>query len=309
MYVESSMNVYRLLRSRWRLIALVLAILAVVEVVNDHIHLDRPAFSLAAVGLLVTALSIFLVFRINEAYSRWWEARILWGQLVNSSRSLARQVSTLIMPPSDAEAAREEVEDLRREVVYRQIAFANALRLSLRGQEQWDELDPFLASEERGELARAVNKPTQILHRQGLRLAEARSAGYLTELGQVQLDRTLSALHDVQGGCERIKNTAFPEKVAFITQFNSWIMAVIIAVALTEPGNEIDPVDFVIIPILMLGFVLIERVGAELRNPFESLPNDTPTTALCRTVERDLRQTLGEAELPPPIEPKNGVLM
>jgi putative membrane protein len=307
--VENATNAYRLLRARWSLIPVVLAILLLVEVANDYIRLDRAAFSLAAVGLLVTALSIFLVFRVNEAYARWWEARGLWGQLVNSSRSFARQATTLIIAKSNDEAAQREEPALRRELVYRQIAFVNALRLSLRRQDRWDELAPFLGDEERERLAQAVNKPTQILQRQGERIAEARAAGLLSEIGQLQMDRTLSVLHDVQGACERIKNTPFPDKVAYVTWLTAWIMAVMIAIAVTDPDNRFDLVDMVVVPFLMLGFVLIERLGAELKNPFENAPNDTPMTALSRTIERDLRQTLGEEELPPPIEPVDGVLM
>lgn len=309
MITRNSTNIYRLLRSRWHLILLVLGVLLLVEVANDYVRIDRPAFSLAAVGLLVTALSIFLVFRVNEAYARWWEARGLWGQLVNSSRSFARQATTLIIAGSNDEAARREEQALRRELVYRQIAFVNALRLSLRQQDQWDELAPFLEDEECERLTQAVNKPTQILQRQGVRIAEGRADGMLSEIGQLQMDRTLSDLHDVQGACERIKNTPFPDKIAYVTWLTAWIMAVMIAVAVTDTENRFDLVDAVVVPLLMLAFVLLERLGAELKNPFENAPNDTPMTALSRTIERDLRQTLGEEELPPPLEPVDGVLM
>ena len=246
MIVENTTNAYRLLRARWSLILVVLAILFLVEVANDYIRLDRAAFSLAAVGLLVTALSIFLVFRVNEAYARWWEARGLWGRLVNSSRSFARQATTLIIAKSNDEAAQREEPALRRELVYRQIAFVNALRLSLRRQDRWDELAPFLGDEERERLAQAVNKPTQILQRQGERIAEVRAAGLLSEIGQLQMDRTLSVLHDVQGACERIKTTPFPDKVAYVTWLIAWIMAVMVAIAVTDPDNRFDLVDVVV---------------------------------------------------------------
>ena len=154
-----------------------------------------------------------------------------------------------------------------------------------------------------------VNKPTQILSRQGVRLAEARAAGYLSEFGRNQLDRTLSSLHDAQGACERIKTTEFPDRLAYISRLTGWFIAVVIAIAVTDAYNRFDPVDMFVVPVLMGIFLNIEYLGAELANPFENAPNDTPMTALCRTIERDLRQTLDETELPPPIEPKNGVLM
>jgi putative membrane protein len=309
MLTENSTNLYRFLRPHWRAIPAVLAILVAVEFVNDYVRLDRPVFSLSAVGLLVTALSVFLVFRINEGYGRWWEARTLWGQLVNSSRSFARQVTTLIVASTVDHSAQRAAREFQRELVYRQIAFASALRLSLRRQDDRGELEPFLAAPERERLVRAANRPTQILQRQGERIAAARTAGLLSALGQLQLDRTLSDLHDVQGGCERIKETPFPDRVAYVTRVVAWIMAGVIAIAITDPSNRFDLVDMLVVPVLMLGFVLLERAGSELRNPFDNEPNDTPMTALCRTIERDLLEALGEQSLPPRIEPTDGVLM
>ncbi len=94
-----------------------------------------------------------------------------------------------------------------------------------------------------------------------------------------------------------------------MTRVTAWTMAVLTALALTDPSNRLDVVDLLVVPVLMLGFVLLERLGAELRNPFDNAGNDTPMTSLCRVIERDLRQTLGEKELPPPVEPVRGVLM
>ncbi len=309
MIVEGSSTARTVLRTRWTKVVAALAIVAAVEIANDHYHLDRPAFSIAAVALMVTALSIFMVFRVNEAYARWWEARTLWGNIVNGSRSFARQATTLVAAEPGDETALREVEALRRELVYRQIAWVNALRITLRRQDEWEELAPFLASDELASLAGAASKPTQLLQRQGARLAGARAAGRLSDFGQLMLDGTLTALHDAQGGCERIKHTAVPDRVAYITQVVAWGLAVLIAVALMDSENRVDPIDMLVVPFMMLSFVIIDRLGAELRNPFENRSNDTPMTALCRGIEIDLRQQLGEKELPPPVEPVDGVLM
>ena len=147
MLVENSATVYSLLRQHWKLLPAVLMILIAVEVGNDYIGFDRPALSLATVGLLVSALSIFLAFRINEAYARWWEARILWGNFISASRAFARNVTTLIdVDPADEEGP--DALELRRELVYRQIALAHALRLSLRKEDGWEELRSFVDDEE-----------------------------------------------------------------------------------------------------------------------------------------------------------------
>jgi putative membrane protein len=308
MLVENSATAHSLLRQHWKLLPAVLIILIVVEIGNDYIGFDRPALSLATVGLLISALSIFLAFRINEAYSRWWEARILWGNFIGASRAFARKVTTLIDVDSADEAGPETME-LRRELVYRHIALAHALRLSLRDEDDWDELRPFLGDEEFSSLMQAINKPTHILQRQGERLADTRRRGWLTDAGQTQLNLTFNELHNAQVGCERIKNTPFPDNVAYAARAIAWGMAIIVPVAITDQSNRFELVDMVVVPILMLSFVLIERLGAELRNPFENGPNDTPMTTLCREVERELRQALGEESLPPAIEPRDGVLM
>jgi len=308
MIVANSTNVFRLLLSHWITVLMIFVILVALEFANDFVRMDRMAFSLAAVGLVVASLSIFLAFRVNESYARWWEARTLWGQLVNASRGFARQVTTLLVDEG-AEEQSGRVTALQSALVYRQIAFVNALRMSLREENDWDGLKPFLSADDFAGLAGAQNKPAWLLQQQAVQLAEARSTGVLCSMGQNQLDKTFRQLHDVQGGCERIKNTAFPDKVAFVSRAIAWVMAITIAIAIMDPNNRFDPVDMVVVPVFMLSLILIERLGAELKNPFENEPNDTPMTALCRSIERDLRQVLGETELPPPLEPVNGVLM
>jgi len=308
MLVENSATAYSLLRQHWRLLPAVLLILIIVEIGNDYVGFDRPALSLATVGLLISALSIFLAFRINEAYARWWEARILWGNFISASRAFARKVTTLIDAGS-ADEARPKALKLRRELVYRQIALASALRLSLRDADDWEELRGFIDDEEFASLMQAINRPTQILQRQAERLADARRRGWLTDAGQTQLNMTFKELHDAQSGCERVRDTPFPDNVAYAARAIAWGMAIIVPVAITDQSNRFDLVDMVVIPVLMLSFLLIERLGAELRNPFENGRNDTPMTTLCRALERELRQSLGEEALPPAIEPRDGVLM
>ena len=308
MLVENTATGYSLLRRHWQLIPAVLAIVAVVEMANDYVRLDRPAFSLAAVGLLISALSIFLAFRVNEAYTRWWEARILWGNLITASRAFARRVLTLMyVDPADEE--RSNMVALQRRLVYRQIAYVNALRVSLRDEGDGGELRSLLDDEEHASLERAVNRPAAILQRQGEAVAYAWRSGWMSDVGLTQLERALSELHRDQGACERIKNTPFPENVAHATRTIAWSMAVVVPVAITDQSNRVELLDMFVVPLLMLSFLLIERLGAELRNPFDKEPNGVPLMALCRSIERELRQSLGEETLPPPIEPSDGVLL
>ena len=268
-------------------------------------------FSAGAVGLLGTVVGIFLVFRFNEAYQRWWEARILWGSLVNDSRNFAREVITLLTPERVPKLATdEEARAFQKELVYRQIAYCNALRLSLRCQERWDELAPFIAEDELEELKDYVNKPTQLDRRQADRLTALIGIDTAQQVLLTQFDSTLNRLYDIQGGCERIKNTAFPDEVRFISRALVWLTALVVPLAFLNPTrNEVTPLELVVVIVIVLSFMIVEQLGAALKNPFENAPNDTPMTALCRTIEIDLRQQLGETTLPPPIEPKDGVLM
>jgi ion channel-forming bestrophin family protein len=277
---------------------------------RDFINFERPVFSMAALGLLTTALSIFLVFRVNEAYARWWEARTLWGGVVNASRTLARQATTLLTKPhEDSSVTDDELLQWKRELVYRHLAYINALRMSLRREQDWQSLKSFLSEGELDELVGQANKPTQLLQTQGRRLAELREMGVLDEFGHLMVDGTLTELYRLQGGCERIKNTVFPDRVAYFTKFVAWAMAIMIPVSVMEADNRLDLLDFLIVPAMMLVFVVTERLGAELKNPFENRANDTPMSALCRAIEIDLRQQLGEEDVPAPLTPRDGVLM
>jgi putative membrane protein len=287
---------------RWLVVGVV-AITASVEALNDFIDLNRPIFTFAAIGLLVTALSISLVFRMNEAYARWWEARTLWGVIVNESRSWARQVTSLVRGDGGERGA------LRRRLVHRQIAYVNALRLRLRRQSDPEALAPFLEAEELEMLSGRANLPIALLEQQAEEVAILRASGDLDRVAQHRLETTLSNLTEAQGGCDRIKGTDFPDRVAYFTRVSAWLMAVIIPVLVLKRDNYFDVVEFVFVPCMMLAFLLTERLGAELKKPFENLANDTPMTALCRSIEIELRETLGETEIPDPIEPVDGVLM
>lgn len=309
MILERSTNLYTLGRSHWKRILAAVVVVVSIELAGHFVDFDRAIFSLTYFGLMVAALSIFLVFRVNEAYSRWWEARTLWGAIVNSSRNFARQATTLIAAPDDDPTAAAELPTIHRELVYRQIAYVNALRLSLRRQDDWHELGEFLSQPEFDALENVANKANQLLQRQSERLADLRTRGFVTEFGRVMIDRSVSALLDAQGGCERIKNTAFPDRIAFFGQTVAWVLAIFVPVSVADSSYRFEVVELVVIPILMTAFLLTERLGSELKKPFENLPNDTPMTSICRTIEIDLRNQLGERDVPAPVEPVAGILM
>jgi len=295
----------------WGLILTVVLTEQAIVIISRYTKvLETDVFSATAIGLIATVVGIFIVFRFNEAYQRWWEARTLWGGLVNDSRSFAREIITLLTPgrvpsiASDQDAAR-----LHTELVYRHLAYCNALRLSLRQQDTWDELAPFLGADELDELKNYANKPTRLDQSQGERLAQVVGTDTAQQVLLMQLDSTLNRLYDIQGGCERIKNTAFPDEVRFISRGLVWLSAIAVPVAFLSTDREVRVIEVLAVIVISLSFMVVEQLGASLKNPFENEDNDTPMTALCRTIEIDLRQQLGESKVPPPIEPAGGVLM
>lgn len=299
-----------LLRNWGLILTVVIAEQLIVRISPHSNVLQTDVFSATAVGLLATVVGIFIVFRFNEAYQRWWEARILWGALVNDSRTYAREVLTLLTPKRVPTLETEEAAyRLHRELIYRHIAYCNALRLSLRDQDTWEELAPFLDPAELEDLRKYANKPTRLNRIQGERMAQLVGADVAQQVLLTQLDSTLSRLIDTQGGCERIKRTAFPDEVRFISRAMVWLSAVAIPVAFLSADTEIRVLEIVAVIIIALSFMVVEQLGAALKNPFENRDNDTPMTSLCRVIEIDLRQQLGETDVPPPIEPVDGVLM
>ena len=295
----------------WGLILTVVLTEQAIVLISQHTKvLETDVFSVTAIGLIATVVGIFIVFRFNEAYQRWWEARILWGSLVNDSRSFAREVITLLTPnrvPSIA--TKEDAAKLHTELVYRHLAYCNAIRLTLRGQDTWEELAPFLSAGELEELQNYANKPTRLDQRQGERLAQVIGTDTAQQVLLLQLDSTLNRLYDVQGGCERIKNTAFPDEVRFISRGLVWLSAIAVPIAFLSADREIRIIEVLAVIVISLSFMVVEQLGASLKNPFENEDNDTPMTALCRTIEIDLRQQLGETKVPPPLEAVDGVLM
>lgn len=298
MIVADSTNLIRFVRGYWMYLAAVVIVMIGVEIISDYIDFERPNLSLASVGLVVTALSIFLVFRVGEAYSRWWEARGHWGLIVNDSRSFARQIISIV---SD--------ESAHTRLVHRHLAWLNGLRHALRGEDDKADIAPFVSEEELAKLEGAKNRVTQLMQQQARDLAQLQAAGAIDPFGRLVLEETMAKLTNHQGGCEKIKHTGFPDRVAYFSRFTAWGLAIAIPVVVLEADNNIDLIDMLVTPFLMLAFLLTERLGSDLKTPFENRVNDTPMTALCRTIEIDLRQQLGETGVPEPIEPVDGVLM
>jgi ion channel-forming bestrophin family protein len=317
MVIRNDIPLKWLLFYNWKsLVTLTLiSVLAVLIKKFPHITLDIP---ISITAMLSGALSIYLGFRSNNAYDRWWEARQIWGAMINYSRAWGRQVETFLYASNGS--SDEELIKIKKELVYRHIAFVHALRVFLRGSQSFaheqtkeifttrndiEEIKPFVSAEEFELIKSTKNPPNVLLHIQGQRLAEASKMGLLSDYRFIHMDQTLVEFNNIQGRSERIKNTAFPRAYSYFQRVFVWTHGIII------PFAYVSYVDWMVIPIafvLNYVFFAIDFVSSRTEDPFENRWDDIPLSAISRTVEINLRETLGEKELPPKFEVVEGVL-
>ncbi|MBV8867166.1 MAG: hypothetical protein JO210_17350 [Acidobacteriaceae bacterium] len=306
MVVTSSPSWPRLLKQIGKPLAVVF-LLSVASVLVDrdrHIlrYITVPDM---AVSILGAALSILLAFRTNSAYSRWWEARMLWGSMVNSSRSLARQA--IAFPSRSGSEVLQAASLAFSECFVRcQIAFVHATRCALRRQPVTEEIRNFLSTETLQCVTECLNTPAALLQEMGNQLTTAVDQQLLNEWQMQRIDSTLSDLSNVLGACERIKNTPLPRQYDYYPELLIKVYCVMLPFVIVDDVGIFTPVITVVIG---FAFFVLNIIGKNLEDPFENRPYDVPMTALSRTIEINLRQALGEKNVPAPLTPIDGVLM
>jgi len=266
-----------------------LALLAVYSslVYIAHTVYNFPGVSIpiAIPAILGTIISLLLAFRSNQAYDRWWEARTLWGAIVNDSRSFARQILTFV----DNSYDNEDRSALRQRIIKRQIAWCYSLSKHLRNQNAHESLSGLISEEEKQAVLRLDNTPMALLEQHGNDLRLLLRLGWINEYQQVAMDETLCRFSNAMGACERIKNTVFP------VTYSLYIHMLVILFALLMPFSLIEFFGIFQIPLVVAisaSFFLIEKMAIHLQDPFENKPTDTPMTAISRKIDNDLRQLL-----------------
>jgi putative membrane protein len=246
-------------------------------------------------------IGVILAFRNSTSYARWWEARTLWGSIVNNSRSWARTVTTVMRSDSD----HPEFVQFRQRMVYYQIAWVHALRQHLRRLDPCDEIKKLLTAEEFAELRGQKNIPVAIQQWQSLLLRRALDAGWIDMAQWHAMNQSLDDLVDAQGGAERIKNTPMPRQYDFLPQICAHIFCFLLPLAMVSGLGWFTPLGSTLVGFI---FLALDKIGRDLEDPFDNKVNDIPLTAICTTIEINLRQMLGETELPPDLKPVDGVL-
>ncbi len=298
MVLPESARLPRMLRYIGWPLALLLVwdvLLTLAYVYRPHPEFELPILPMTLLG---SALALFLGFRNNNAYNRWWEARTLWGAMVNASRSYGRAVIHLI-------DIRPESHDLRHALVMRQVAYVNALRCHLRRQPALEEIRPFLGEGEAEGLKSAANVPNVILNETAALLSDAMRQGWMDSIRRTQIEQLLVDMSNAQGGMERIKNTPLPREYAYFPTLFVQVFCILLPVGLVDSLGIYTPLASTIVGFMMLA---MDRIGGDLQDPFENRAHDVPLTSICRTIQIDLEQLCGEPDVPPPVRPVNHVL-
>lgn len=256
-----------------------------------------PEMPIAIPAFIGTAISVILSFKLNQSYDRWWEARKIWGTIVNESRSFVLQLQ-LFLPKGNEEAIRQ--------IAYRQIAWCYSLGQSLRGLNATANLESLVAGEELDKISLQENKPLALLQLNTAHIAKLKEEEQLDRFSQVQINTTLVNFSTAMGMAERIKSTVFPVTYRLFLHLIIYLFVITLSISLRGIESYFE------IPMLVLissAFFLLERSATHLQDPFSNKPTDTAVTAIAATIERNIRQLLNEPGIKKPSEPDQFYLL
>jgi putative membrane protein len=334
MYVKRNLRFSTILLGTWK--SLVFFFFWTTFVFYLYHYQDWKFISLAFEPLSVIgiAVSFYLGFKNSQSYDRFWEARKIWGSIVNYSRTWATEVLSLVQENSN--------ENDQKDLIYRHLAWINVLRIQLRlpssfsmkpnrslkrAIEGYEEkksheeiLKLFIPTEEIAFLESRKNVATHLLKNQGLHLEKLFKGGRINDFDKVLLFNLIEEMYNQQGACERIKNTPFPRQYSYFGTVFAWIFVLLLPFGLVNAFTEevmglsdssrlwMELAAVFLSVLVSWIFITIDKIGSGSEDPFEGRSGDVPMTAICRTIEIDLRDMLNEEYLPAPIAPVNNIL-
>jgi len=288
-----------------------------------------------AVALLGTATAFVVGFKNVQTYNRAWEARQVWGDIVSSSRAWGTMSRDFLNNPGKS-----------KELIYRHLAWLAALRYQMRESKAWEslgesynvkyrrlysiperetslqtELARYLPPSELEAVVAARSKPTFLMSLQSKTLRELFLDEQLVVLQFVDIQRALKEFFLHQGRSERIKEFPYPRQYATVSALFVTLFCILLPFGLLREFDRLNEgveglmkghMVWLAIPFSMLiswMYTSLEQVGQSTENPFEGSANDVPISQMCRIVEADLREMLGEADLPPPLSPRNHIVL
>ena len=290
------------------------------------LNLELPWQPMSIIGI---AVAFYLSFKNNSSYDRTWEARKIWGGIVNNSRTFAAAAIAFVQGNNAAE--------IQKELIYRHIAWITALRHQLRLSRDWEhtedrlnalynpeicedyinkldnELAEFIDDKEIQSYQKKANTATQILKTQSVRLQELRDQDYFEDFRHMEFHQLISAFYTDQGKAERIKNFPFPRQYASTALWLTTVFCVMLPFGMMNIFHETAGWKALLCPLItalvIWIFFLMEKIGDYSENPFEGTYNDVPITSIARGIEIDLKEMLDDENIPESIKTTNGFLM
>lgn len=299
MLLKHRLSLSQIFSFTWKVDLMLLGCCTLVYLVDTYwlaSHVSIPATVSAVLG---TAIAFFIGFNNNQAYDRWWEARKIWGALVNDSRSWGRSMLYYASTPGDP-----ATQVIVRHLIYRHLAFVCALKSSLRKRPD-DYYTRYLTQEEITEVQKQSNIPNALLNMQTRDLHQLRESGTIDGFRFIELNQILIRHCDSMGQSERIKNTVFPPSYVYFTQMFIWFYVIMNTLMMIESIGA-----WAILFGWMFGFVfhVTHLNGITLMNPFEFQPLAIPIDNICRTIEINIIELLGDEPVPAPVQPRlNGL--
>lgn len=268
-------------------LALVLTYTILFEIFHHYFINVNVEIPIAIPAIIGTIISLLLAFKSNQAYDRWWEARIVWGAIVNESRTLVRQMITFYKDPDFS----VEASNFKEKFAKRQIAWCYSLGQSLRNDDAIKPIKKFLTDDELRFVKNHKHIPNALLVLHAKDLYKTLKDKKITTYQQVEIDNTLTRLCDAMGKCERIKNTVFPTTYSIYIRFTLCLFIILL------PFGLISLLSWFAVPLITTiaaAFFLIEKMAIHLQDPFENKPTDTPVTTIANTIEQNLIQMVNE---------------
>ncbi|MDJ1472319.1 bestrophin family protein [Xanthocytophaga flava] len=261
-------------------------------IVHHYKYLHAVSIPISIAAIIGTLISLLLAFRTSQSYERWWEARIIWGSIVNDSRTLIRQFRQFL---PDDDLAQAQIDQHIVSFKDRQIIWVYALGESLRRLPFSSQVTAYLDKHNLLDKVKlpSSNIPNLLLEKHSEELRHVCNRYKIDANKQVQLDSTLARLTDAMGKCERIKNTVFPKSYSVLIHFIIYVFLTALPFGLEEVGDVPEMVLTMLIPLL---FIMIEKTAILLQDPFENRPTDTPMTTIALTIENNLNQITGNEE-------------
>ena len=299
MIISKTIILGRIVKGTWKGFILLLFVCVSSYLFNEYILLHYIEFPAIVPGILGPALAFFIGFNNNQAYDRWWEARKIWGGLVNDSRTWARQLIHYPSAPNPGEE--KELIEIKKRAIYRHIAFLYALKTNLRGDIKKD-YRKYLSEEESDEVEQETNVHNAILSNQSKDLEYLRKKNWIDGFKFIELNKMIVNFCDEMGMSERIRGTVFPTTYTYYTRLFIWFFII----SMTFVFSDLVGIWSIFFGVLVgYIYIVMHTIGLAILNPFEATPSGISLDQITRTIEINLLETLKDKNIPEPIKSVN----